>query len=228
MISRGAPPRVPPSLAARYPPNGIAMCLSPLKGSGPHVTEREMSVTAKAWRTTAADMELISSKKRKFCSEIENEGYGGGEVEPSPENSASTAASTTCGGFYEHEECSSGVVKKRSSDLEIVDLQSECFRTESSTSIARVFREATPTSDFYGDSDQVSLHPIFTVEGKKSTPPVNSRRKIVKLSPSPSDLEEFFAAAEKYDQKRFVEKYNYDIIRDVPLEGKYQWVRLHP
>ncbi|CAA0807547.1 Cyclin-dependent kinase inhibitor 7 [Striga hermonthica] len=189
-----------------------------------------MSVTAKAWRTTAADMELISSKKRKFCSEIENEGYGGGEVDPSPENSASPAESTTCGGFYEHEECSSGVVKKISSDLEIVDLQSECFGTEISTSITRVFsREATPTSDFYGDSDQVSLHPVSTAKAKKSTPPATSRRKILELSPSPVDLEEFFAAAEKkYDQKRFVEKYNYDIVKDVPLEGKYQWVRLHP
>ncbi|XP_047983131.1 cyclin-dependent kinase inhibitor 6-like isoform X3 [Salvia hispanica] len=46
--------------------------------------------------------------------------------------------------------------------------------------------------------------------------------------PSAAELERFFAAAEKYEQKRFAQKYNYDIVKDVPLEGRYHWVRLLP
>ncbi|MED6149298.1 hypothetical protein PIB30_061053 [Stylosanthes scabra] len=42
-----------------------------------------------------------------------------------------------------------------------------------------------------------------------------------------AEIEEFFAMAEKYEQKRFAEKYNFDIVADMPLEGRYQWVRLH-
>ncbi|XP_014506027.1 cyclin-dependent kinase inhibitor 7 [Vigna radiata var. radiata] len=46
--------------------------------------------------------------------------------------------------------------------------------------------------------------------------------------PAESELEEFFAAAEKDIQKRFSEKYNYDIVKDMPLEGRYEWVKLKP
>ncbi|KAL1811973.1 hypothetical protein ACET3Z_022038 [Daucus carota] len=44
--------------------------------------------------------------------------------------------------------------------------------------------------------------------------------------PSMAEIEEFFSVAEKYEAKRFAEKYNFDIVKDVPLEGKYQWVRI--
>lgn len=46
--------------------------------------------------------------------------------------------------------------------------------------------------------------------------------------PMESELEEFFTAAEKDIQKRFSDKYNYDIVKDVPLEGRYEWVKLKP
>ncbi|KAK1402579.1 Cyclin-dependent kinase inhibitor [Heracleum sosnowskyi] len=46
--------------------------------------------------------------------------------------------------------------------------------------------------------------------------------------PSTEEIEEFLAAAEKHEQRRFAEKYNYDIVKDVPLEGRYQWVCLKP
>ncbi|RDX81943.1 Cyclin-dependent kinase inhibitor 6, partial [Mucuna pruriens] len=46
--------------------------------------------------------------------------------------------------------------------------------------------------------------------------------------PTESELEEFFATAEKDIQKRFSDKYNYDIVKDVPLEGRYEWVKLKP
>ncbi|KAK7406563.1 hypothetical protein VNO78_08190 [Psophocarpus tetragonolobus] len=46
--------------------------------------------------------------------------------------------------------------------------------------------------------------------------------------PTELELEEFFSAAEKDLQKRFQDKYNYDIVKDVALEGRYEWVQLKP
>ncbi|KAL9261167.1 Cyclin-dependent kinase inhibitor 3-like protein [Drosera capensis] len=59
---------------------------------------------------------------------------------------------------------------------------------------------------------------------------MNSRNRSSIGSKMPSDLEieEFFAEAEKDLQKRFIDKYNFDIVRDVPLEGRYQWVPVKP
>ncbi|KAI3824136.1 hypothetical protein L1987_05585 [Smallanthus sonchifolius] len=48
-----------------------------------------------------------------------------------------------------------------------------------------------------------------------------------KLPPS-SELEEFFASAEKELHRRFKDKYNYDIVNDIPLEGRFEWVELQP
>ncbi|CAH9125806.1 unnamed protein product [Cuscuta epithymum] len=47
-------------------------------------------------------------------------------------------------------------------------------------------------------------------------------------TPSAAEIEEFFSAAEKYQQNLFMEKYNYDVEKDVPLEGRYKWVPLKP
>ncbi|KAL6546088.1 hypothetical protein OROGR_009962 [Orobanche gracilis] len=173
---------------------------------------------------------MISSKKRKFYSELQNEDYRGGEEETATDNSVSPEASRTSGGTYKHEEYSGDIVKKRPSDLEHVDFQCGGFKTEIATSVNRVFsREATPTSELYGDSEQLLLLQSFpTSKTKSPTPPAISSRKTAGSTPSDAELEEFFTAAEKYDQKRFLDKYNFDIVKDVPLEGKYQWVRLHP
>nr|XP_043621767.1 cyclin-dependent kinase inhibitor 7-like [Erigeron canadensis] len=51
---------------------------------------------------------------------------------------------------------------------------------------------------------------------------------VVAKMPSAEELEEFFAKAEKYEQKRFADKYNFDIVKDVPIEGRYQWIKLKP
>lgn len=46
--------------------------------------------------------------------------------------------------------------------------------------------------------------------------------------PSDSEVEEFFAAAEKGLHKRFSEKYNFDVVKDIPLEGRYEWIPIKP
>ncbi|KAL8124876.1 uncharacterized protein LOC141719112 [Apium graveolens] len=49
-----------------------------------------------------------------------------------------------------------------------------------------------------------------------------------KFMPSESELEEFLAVAEKNVRKQFIEKYNYDISKDEPLSGRYEWIKLKP
>lgn len=63
-------------------------------------------------------------------------------------------------------------------------------------------QSSTPTSEICGDSEQSSL---------ESTPHAASRHRDSVSStgermPSAAEIEEFFAAAEKYEQKLFAEK----------------------
>ncbi|KAK4773436.1 hypothetical protein SAY87_028455 [Trapa incisa] len=45
-------------------------------------------------------------------------------------------------------------------------------------------------------------------------------------SPTAHELEEFFASAEQEQCMLFMEKYNFDVLTDTPLPGRFQWVRL--
>ncbi|CDP02486.1 unnamed protein product [Coffea canephora] len=49
-----------------------------------------------------------------------------------------------------------------------------------------------------------------------------------KNMPSKDELEEFFSAAEKNLQQKFAQKYNFDIVKEEPLQGRYEWVRVNP
>ncbi|XP_071735162.1 cyclin-dependent kinase inhibitor 7-like isoform X2 [Rutidosis leptorrhynchoides] len=41
-----------------------------------------------------------------------------------------------------------------------------------------------------------------------------------------AELEEFFAAAQQDLHKRFMDKYNYDILNDIPLKGRFEWIQV--
>ncbi|KAF5444042.1 hypothetical protein F2P56_036548 [Juglans regia] len=106
----------------------------------------------------------------------------------------------------------------------LMDLEAKIsFETVDSTYINnKLSRETTPSSDLCGDSDEMD-----SLARKPSAE--NHRPSIlVAKAPPKEEIEEFFATADKYEQKRFAEKYNYDIVKDVPMEGRYQWVRLKP
>ncbi|GMJ05604.1 hypothetical protein HRI_004229600 [Hibiscus trionum] len=95
--------------------------------------------------------------------------------------------------------------------LRFVDLKAKSFETEISTciNVNKFSAETTPTIEPIGDSEE-------TASPHRKKPP------------SQVEIDEFFAVAEKYEQVRFAEKYNYDIVKDVPLDGRYQWIRLKP
>ncbi|KAL4304515.1 hypothetical protein GQ457_10G020990 [Hibiscus cannabinus] len=105
--------------------------------------------------------------------------------------------------------------------LRIADLEAKSFETEISTCTnVNKFRETTPSSELCGYSDKME-------SPAKKPSPSPSPSKPPKM-PSQAEIDEFFSVAEKYEQKRFAEKYNYDIVKDVPLDGQYLWLRLQP
>lgn len=85
-------------------------------------------------------------------------------------------------------------------------------------------RESTPTSEFKEESGELES----STEAKPSVR-IDSLRAIpAEKSPPAAELEEFFASAEKDLHKSFKDKYNYDIVNDVPMKGRFEWVQLKP
>ncbi|KAE8673991.1 methionine aminopeptidase 1D [Hibiscus syriacus] len=111
--------------------------------------------------------------------------------------------------------CSSsniGSCEKR--NIELPDLEDESIEDETSTHFSSRERRETMTSAEAEDMDS------------RWTP--SERRSTVVKMPTEYVLEEFFSVAEEKLQNHFAEKYNYDIFKDEPLEGRYEWIRLKP
>lgn len=47
-------------------------------------------------------------------------------------------------------------------------------------------------------------------------------------SPMDMEIEDFFLQAEQKEQRRFMERYNFDPVNDTPLQGRYEWVSWQP
>ncbi|KAI7734928.1 hypothetical protein M8C21_010364, partial [Ambrosia artemisiifolia] len=113
-----------------------------------------------------------------------------------------------------------------------LDLKAEVrFENESFLFVNGGFSEVTsPSSEGCLDAHKMES---FSSMKQKPAPPrvVTSRRKPPSTSaklPTAAEIEEFFSLAEKKEQKRFSDKYNFDIVNEVPMDGRYQWVRLKP
>lgn len=124
----------------------------------------------------------------------------------SPENSSSLARTAVSSDQYSA--CSEDFYDKTSRST---DLKVENTKTDNSTFMNSRELSASSLSDVMET----------TTKKKTKNKPSPAHKK-----PSMEEIEEFFSVAEKYEAKRFAEKYNYDIVKDVPLEGKYQWVRI--
>ncbi|CAH9146028.1 unnamed protein product [Cuscuta epithymum] len=110
-----------------------------------------------------------------------------------------------------------------------LDKQDEDFETDNSAYVLGSFssREKIRANELRGDA--VAIMESSSVAKEKAGEANRLRREKVPAGnmPSAAEIEEFFAVTEKYEQKRFLEKYNYDVVKDAPLEGRYQWVRLN-
>ncbi|KAG6386860.1 hypothetical protein SASPL_152037 [Salvia splendens] len=142
-------------------------------------------------------------------------------------NSASPASSgdlscETVGGDDAFASCctsnGSGDLTKETSkfvDLEDNEDTVEVLTTSAGDSLdCRERSETTPVREARGESGEL-----------ESIREPDPRRHSAEMKmPSEAELEEFFAAAEKNIQQKFIDKYNYDIVKDQPLEGRYEWV----
>uniref|UniRef100_A0A7N0TA23 Cyclin-dependent kinase inhibitor domain-containing protein n=1 Tax=Kalanchoe fedtschenkoi TaxID=63787 RepID=A0A7N0TA23_KALFE len=121
-------------------------------------------------------------------------------------SSGQSAASSSC--------LSNGSVE---AGTNCVDLEGE--------SVAAAEDETSPESDCSG---LIRREAIEVKMSQKGAPAAESRSSLqAARRPPEAELEDFFAAAERQIQQRFIEKYNYDVVKDEPLgEGRYEWVPL--
>ncbi|KAK6141673.1 hypothetical protein DH2020_024582 [Rehmannia glutinosa] len=123
-----------------------------------------------------------------------------------------------------------GCFERLNGGLEIGDSEIEASLGENNLDLEareRSTRESTPCS-LIRAADSITPPGSST---RQRTPTVaNQRAQNVPrdIIPTAREMEEFFAQAEQPQQRRFIEKYNYDIVNDVPLPGRYEWVKVMP
>ncbi|XP_057427292.1 cyclin-dependent kinase inhibitor 4-like isoform X2 [Lotus japonicus] len=91
----------------------------------------------------------------------------------------------------------------------------------------RSTRESTPCN-LIRDPDTVrtpgsTTRPTCSTEAPRRTPHAG-RRQI----PTAHEMNEFFAENEEAQQRKFIEKYNFDPVNEKPLPGRYEWEKLKP
>ncbi|KZV39755.1 cyclin-dependent kinase inhibitor 7-like [Dorcoceras hygrometricum] len=145
-----------------------------------------------------------------------------------PENSASSVDSG-----YSAWECSDNVivsavcsshgssgVEKVSSTVLDLEIQKGNIDEEIGDSLdCRERRETSLLIEVQSETDELesTARPLESISRRPTT---------AGKMPSEDELEEFFAVAEKNLQKEFIAKYNFDIAKDAPLEGRYEWVHI--
>lgn len=91
----------------------------------------------------------------------------------------------------------------------------------------RSTRESTPCS-LIRNSDTVGTPGSTTRRSSSIADNQRVGNETQRTIPTALDMDEFFAQAERQQQKLFVEKYNFDIINDMPLPGRYEWEQVIP
>ncbi|CAL0328214.1 unnamed protein product [Lupinus luteus] len=87
--------------------------------------------------------------------------------------------------------------------------------------IDRSTRESTPCS-LIMDSNSITTPGSST---RQRTHQIN-HENVQRIFPTAHEIDEFFAHAERQQQAMFIQKYNFDIVNDVPLQGQYKWVQV--
>ncbi|GLU07914.1 hypothetical protein SLE2022_248530 [Rubroshorea leprosula] len=91
----------------------------------------------------------------------------------------------------------------------------------------RSTRESTPCS-LIRNSDTIATPGSTTRRSSSSTAYRGGGNDVQRFIPTANEMEEFFAYAEQQQQRQFIEKYNFDIVNDLPLPGCYEWVQVIP
>ncbi|KAK3021662.1 hypothetical protein RJ639_046386 [Escallonia herrerae] len=89
----------------------------------------------------------------------------------------------------------------------------------------RITRESTPCS-LIRDSEMFGTPGSSTRPASLNAANRRIRSAVLRNIPTTQEMEEFFATAEREQQRLFTEKYNFDVANDMPLPGRYEWVRV--
>ncbi|XP_028780974.1 cyclin-dependent kinase inhibitor 3 isoform X2 [Neltuma alba] len=113
-----------------------------------------------------------------------------------------------------------GEIAKGTDDEEDVDM---CVESSFGENVSDVEDKDRST----GDSPPCSL----TWDSNTMSTPASTTKQIAcehvpRNIPTAYEMEEFFAFAEKQQHRIFMEKYNFDVVNDVPLPGRYEWVQV--
>ncbi|KAL5207598.1 hypothetical protein ABZP36_032033 [Zizania latifolia] len=132
---------------------------------------------------------------------------------------SSTASSVDVAGQDRSLACRSDVADAASEHVP------EISASDSASGHDREKREMTPSSFLPGDVSDLESD----LAGQKRSRPLHSATAAAQeaarpLMPPATEIEEFFAAAEEAEAKRFAAKYNFDVVRGVPLAaGRFEW-----
>ncbi|KAM7271290.1 hypothetical protein ACFE04_030504 [Oxalis oulophora] len=91
----------------------------------------------------------------------------------------------------------------------------------------RTTRESTPCS-LIKDVNSIGTPGSTT---KQTSPATNYRRAqdgVQRNIPTSLEMDAFFSSMERENQRLFIEKYNFDIVNDLPLPGHYEWTKVTP
>ncbi|KAF3612028.1 hypothetical protein DY000_02049935 [Brassica cretica] len=107
-------------------------------------------------------------------------------------------------------------------------VSSGCFSSESNETVRN-----NPSSGVdLEDTVSEALGETTETEMESSSPALKRDNKPPGVSkiPTAEEVEAFLSELEGGEdkQKRFIEKYNFDIVNDKPLQGRYMWDRLNP
>ncbi|XP_047329431.1 cyclin-dependent kinase inhibitor 7 [Impatiens glandulifera] len=117
----------------------------------------------------------------------------------------------------------------RSTELKDVSKQSDHNSVADSLSIGSFSTgESSPSiENKISRKRQMESAPPLKKSKPKSSTEIRRNFPSAKMPPM-EEIESFFSASELFEKKRFSEKYNFDVAKDVPLEGRYQWVQIKP
>ncbi|KAJ8471341.1 hypothetical protein OPV22_025684 [Ensete ventricosum] len=119
---------------------------------------------------------------------------------------ANSAAYSTGAAMEGVSRCSSNV----SGDMVVDEQEGEGVERLTCNFGSRRARETSPSRDARREASD-----------RKSTTATSTSRTRTQV-----EIEEFFEAAEMEQAQRFAAEYNYDVIGDVPLDGRFEWVRI--
>ncbi|XAR59464.1 hypothetical protein NMG60_11015306 [Bertholletia excelsa] len=185
--------------------------------------------TVLAKRAMEVESSKASIKRRKLESNADRDRLSLSQQcnkKKSPEESATSAGSNCVPVTRCSSEDSSELLKHKSRSLDLkVEVRHGIFESDIKTiaDCTSFSGETTTSSELCADTDCLESSALV----KPSEASLRRIHPAAKM-PAAAEIEEFFSAAEKSVLKRFSDKYNYDVVKDVPLEGRYQWIRLKP